>query len=129
MQHFPTRAQGSRWRRLTFFFLRYHRKERSGFAGNRTLVLLDVEQEEANVLILMVFHSGAMGSSQINGKYGARGGPSRKFRTTTRRLSTKKTRAHVIVEEDIQPQSRAERTRSLILAAVRVWELKRGIRG
>ena len=59
---------------------------------------------------------------------GARG-PSRKFRTTTHRLLTKKTRAHVIVEEDIQPQSRAERTRSLILAAVRVWELKRGIRG
>ena len=41
----------------------------------------------------------------------------------------KKTPAQIIVEEDIQPQSRAERTRSLILAAVRVWELKRGIRG
>ena len=89
---------------------------------------MDLEQEEANVPILMVFHSGAMERSQINGKYGARG-PSRKFRTTTQRLLTKKTRAHLIVEEDIQPQSRAERTRSLILAAVRVWELKRGIRG
>ena len=91
------------------------------------MVLLDFEQEEANVLVLMVFHSGAMEPSRINGKDGARS-PSRKFRTTTHRLVTKKTRAHVIVEEDIQPQSRAERTRSLILAAVRVWELKRGIR-
>ena len=97
-------------------------------AWHRTLVPLDFEQEEANVLILMVFHSGAMEPSRIKEKDGARG-PSRKFRTTTRRLLTKKTRARVIVEEDIQPQSRAERTRSLILAAVRVWELKRGIRG
>ena len=92
------------------------------------MVLLDFAQEEANVLILMVFHSGAKEPSQIKGKDGARGA-SRKVRTTTHRLLTKKTRAHVIVEEDIQPQSRAERTRSLILAAVRVWELKRGIRG
>jgi len=79
-------------------------------------------------MILMVFHSGAMESSQINGKHGVRG-PSQKFRTTTDRVSTKKTRADGIVEDGIQPQSRAERTRSLILAAVRVWELKRGIGG
>jgi len=97
-------------------------------AWHRTLVPLDFEQEDANVLILMVFHSGVMEPSQINGKHGARG-PSRKFRTTTDRLLTKKARARVIVEEDSQPQSRAERTRSLILAAVRVWELKRGIGG
>ena len=95
--------------------------------GYGTLVVLGFEQKEANVLILMVFHSGTVEPSQINGKYGARG-LSRKFRTTTHRLATKKIRAHVIVEEDIQPQSCAERTRSLILAAVRVWELKRGIR-
>jgi len=69
-----------------------------------------------------------MERSQINGKYGAPGS-SRKFRTAADRLLTHKTRAHVVAEEDIQPQSRAERTRTLILAAVRVWELKRGIRG
>ena len=67
-----------------------------------------------------------MEASRIKEKDGARG-PSRKIRTTTRLLL--KTHAQIIVEEDIQPQSRAERTRSLILAAVRVWELKNGIRG
>ena len=79
-------------------------------------------------MLLMVSHSGAKEPPQIKGKDGARGG-SRTVRTTTHRRLTKKARAHVIVEEDIQPQSRAERTRSLILAAVRVWELKKGIRG
>jgi hypothetical protein len=76
----------------------------------------------------MVFHSGAMEASRIKEKDGARG-PSRKIRTSTRLLLTRKTHAQIVVDEDIQPQSRAERTRSLILAAVRVWELKRGIRG
>jgi hypothetical protein len=76
----------------------------------------------------MVFHSGAMEASRIKEKDGARG-LSRKIRTTTRLPLKKKTHAQIIIEEDIQPQSRAERTRSLILAAVRVWELKRGIRG
>jgi hypothetical protein len=75
----------------------------------------------------MVFDSGAKEPPQSKGKDGAQGA-SRKVRTT-HGLLTKKTRAHVIVEEDIRPQSRAERTRSLILAAVRVWELKNGIRG
>ena len=68
-----------------------------------------------------------MEPSQIKEKYDARG-PSRKFRTITRLRLTKKTRAHVIVEEDIQPRGRVERTKMLILAAVRLWELKRGIR-
>jgi hypothetical protein len=76
----------------------------------------------------MAFHSGAMEASRIKEKGGARGA-SRKIRTTTQLFLKKKTDAQTIVEEDIQPQSRAERTRSLILAAVRVWELKRGIRG
>jgi hypothetical protein len=76
----------------------------------------------------MAFHSGAMEASRIKEKDGAPG-PSRKIRTTAHLLLTKKTDAQIIVEEDIQPQSPAERTRSLILAAVRVWELKRGIRG
>lgn len=92
-----------------------------------TLVLLDFEPKRANVLTLMVFHSGAMKPSQIKEKYDARG-PSRKFRATTRVRLTKKTRAHVIVDEDIEPRSSVERTRQLILAAVRLWELKRGIR-
>jgi len=69
-----------------------------------------------------------MESSRIKEKDGARS-PARKFRSTTRRLLRKKARARVVVEEDTQPQSRAERTRSLILAAVKVWELKRGIGG
>ena len=91
------------------------------------MVLLEFEQKEANVLVLMVFHFGAMESSQIKEKDEARG-PSRKFRTTNRVRLTKKTRAHVIVEEDIQPRGRVERTKMLILAAVRLWELKRGVR-
>ena len=89
--------------------------------GNRTLVYLDFEQEEANVLIFMV----SMEPSQINGKHVARG-RSREFRTTTHRLLTKKVRAHVIVKEHIQPRSTAERTKRLILAAVRVWEFEEG---
>ena len=76
----------------------------------------------------MVFHSGAMEASRIKEKDGVRG-PSRKIRTTTHLPLKKKTRAQITVEEDIQPQSPAERTKSLILAAVRVWELKRGFRG
>jgi hypothetical protein len=96
--------------------------------GNRTLVVLDLAQEKASVLILMVFHSPRLEPSQINGKHSVQA-PLRKFRSTTHRLLTKKTDAHLIVEEDTQPQSRAERTKSLILAAVKVWELKRGIRG
>lgn len=34
----------------------------------------------------------------------------------------------VLSEEEYSPKSRAERTRTLILAAVRVWELKHRLR-
>ena len=97
-------------------------------ASYRTLVPLDFDHEEATVSILMAFHSGATNTSRIEEKNGARRSLG-KLRVTTHRFLTKETRAHVIEEEDSQPQSRTERTKNLILAAVRVWELKRGIRG